>query len=224
MILESLIIADLLALDYLINYQINNKTLNNFTLRVGYKDLKVLRKPLTIDMRITPHLFVCGLSGNGKTKMVEYAMQDKNCVLLNVFSKDFKRINAKRIIGNDNILNYLKGFLNSMRLRDEKSKPFYIVIDELLVLCMDKNITSAIMDLLAIGRHYNVFVIGISQIGTKENVKFKDLFNSRVCFRQVEESSYRAVLGYSPTDKQLRKREFYLYSDKLDRGYTYTLN
>lgn len=99
----------------------------------------------------------------------------------------------------------------------------YIVIDELLVLCIDKNITKMIADLLAIGRHYNVFIIGISQQGTKEAVKFKDLFNARVCFRQVEESAYRSVLGYSPEDKQLKKREFYLYSDEINRGYTYSI-
>ena len=59
---------------------------------------------------------------------------------------------------------------------------------------MDKGITKAITDLLAIGRHYNIFLVGISQQGTKESVKFKDLFNSRICFSQVEESSYRSVI------------------------------
>lgn len=224
MLFEALFISDVLALSYLINKKINNKPLDDYSLRLGYKDLKVFYKPIVVDMRITPHLLVSGLSGNGKTKMVEYAINHKKCVLINAFSNDFKTVKADRIIGNDKILNYFKGLLNSMKLRDEKSKPFYVVIDELLVLCMDKNITAAITDLLAIGRHYNVFIVGISQIGTKENIKFKDLFNSRVCFRQVEESSYRAVLGYAPEEKQLHKREFYLYSDKIERGYTYTIN
>lgn len=67
------------------------------------------------------------------------------------------------------------------------------------------------------------FLIGISQIGTKEAVKFKDLFNTRICFKQVEESSYRSVLGYSPENKKLTKQQFLLYSDKISEGYTYTV-
>lgn len=201
-----------------------NRPVGGYELKVGYKNMVVLRKPIIVDMRVTPHLFVCGLSGNGKTKMVEYAIQNKNCVLINSFKKDFKTIGAVRIIGKDKILEYLKGLLNSMKLRDEKSKPFYVVIDELLVLCMDKNITRVITDILAIGRHYNIFLIGISQIGTKEVVKFKDLFNARICFKQVEESSYRTVLGYSPEDTHLKKREFYLYGEEIAKGYTYSIN
>lgn len=201
-----------------------NKPIGDYELKVGYKNIIVAKKPIIVDMRATSHLFVCGLSGNGKTKMVEYAMQNKRCVLLNVFNKDFRTIEAARIIGKDKILGYLKGLLNSMKLRDENSRPFYVVIDELLVLCTDKNIASAISDILAIGRHYNIFLIGISQVGTKEAVKFKDLFNARICFRQVEESSYRTILGYSPEDTHLKKREFYLYGETITKGYTYSIN
>lgn len=201
-----------------------NKPVGDYELKVGYKNMVAFKKPIIADMRVTPHLFVCGLSGNGKTKMVEYAIQNKKCVLINAFKKDFKTIEATRVIGNNKVLEYLRGLLNSMKLRDEKSKPFYVVIDELLVLCMDKNIANAITDILAIGRHYNIFLIGISQIGTKEVVKFKDLFNARICFKQVEESSYRTVLGYSPEDTNLKKREFYLYANEIAKGYTYSIN
>ena len=201
-----------------------NKPVGDYELKIGYKNIGFFKKPIVVDMRITSHLFVCGLSGNGKTKMIEHALQNKKCVLLNVFSKDMKSIKAKRIIGAANILEYLKGLLNSMKLRDEKSVPFYVVIDELLVLCANKEISSAITDILAIGRHANTYVIGVSQVGTKEAVRFKDLFNARVCFRQVEESSYRTVLGYSPEDTQLKKREFLYYSDDVGKGITYSIN
>lgn len=201
-----------------------NKPVGDYELKVGYKNIIVGRKPIVVDMRVTAHLFVCGLSGNGKTKMVEYAIQNKKCVLLNAFKKDFRTVEATRIVGKDKILEYLKELLNSMKLRYEKLKPFYVVIDELLVLCTDKNIASAITDILAIGRHHNVFLIGISQIGTKEVVKFKDLFNARICFKQVEESSYRTILGYSPEDTHLKKREFYLYGEEITKGHTYSIN
>ena len=97
----------------------------------------------------------------------------------------------------------------------------YVVIDELLVLCIDKKISNAIKDLLAIGRHYNIFLIGISQRGCKSDLSFKDLFNARMTFKQVESSSYGAILGYSVEDKRLNKREFILASDDIYRGMTY---
>lgn len=188
---------------------------------IGYHKDGICKRPIIVNMLNTPHMFVCGLSGNGKTRMIEYAIKDKNVILINAMEKDFKSCKkARRIIGNENILEYLNTITENIYLR---KNPLYLVIDELLVLCMDKKITEKISNLLAIGRHYNIYIIGISQIGTKEAVKFKDLFNSRVCFRQVEESSYRTVLGYSPEYTDLKKREFHLYSDQLAMGITYDI-
>jgi DNA segregation ATPase FtsK/SpoIIIE-like protein len=187
-------------------------------LLVGYSQERFFKRPIIIDMAITAHLFVCGLSQCGKSKMVEYAMKDKNVILVNVFKEDFKSIKTRRVNGKEKIKEFLKSLINEPYYRDT---PLYIVMDELLVLCMDKEKPGLIMDLLAVGRHYNIFVIGISQIGTKETVKFKDLFNARICFRQVEDSSYRTVLGYTPENTYLLPRQFYLYSDQLAYGRTY---
>jgi DNA segregation ATPase FtsK/SpoIIIE-like protein len=198
--------------------KVETATLKDTQLLIGYDKKEWVKWPIIIDMEKTPHLFVCGLSGSGKTCLVEYAMKNKNVILVNAFKKDFRSIKARRINGNDKILKYLNGILDKIYYRN---KPLYIVLDELLVLCIDSKITRAIMDLLAVGRHYNIYLIGISQIGTKETVKFKDLFNTRICFRQVEESSYRAVLGYSPDQKDLHKRQFLFYSDQIGSGYTY---
>ena len=154
-------------------------------------------------------------------RCIEYAIKDKDVVLLNAFEDDFKNIKARRIIGNENILHYLEALVREPYKRD---KPLYIVIDELLVCCMDKKINNAIKDLLAIGRHYNVFVIGIAQRGTKTDLSFKDLFNARMTFRQVENSSYQAILGCSIEDKRLNKREFILMSDDLYYGKSYDIN
>lgn len=195
-----------------------NIVLTNKQLLVGY-EIKNFQ-PIIIDMGITAHLFVCGLSQCGKSRMIEFAIKDKNVVLLNVFGEDFKSIKAERVNGTKEIKEYLNELIAEPYCRKE---PLYIVIDEMLVLCMNKDVTQAIMDLLAIGRHYNIFVIGISQTGTKETVKFKDLFNARICFRQVEESAYRTVLGYSPEIKDLKPRQFHLYSDKLAFGCTYDI-
>lgn len=221
MILNILLFIDLLTIRYLNNKRLEQKGVNQYQLKIGYKDNLIYNKPLIINMKVTPHLFVCGLSGSGKTKMIERSVQGKQVILINVFKDDFTSIESRRINGNNNILRFFHILLENLYKRDV---PLYIVIDELLVLCMDKSITKAISDLLAVGRHYNIFLIGISQIGTKESVKFKDLFNARVCFRQVEESSYRSVLGYSPNDKKLNRREFYVYSDEIAKGYTYTIN
>ncbi len=219
MVLNLLLGLDLLTLRYLNNKRLELKETNDYQLKLGYKDNFLYKRPLVVDMKITPHILVCGLSNSGKTKMIEFAIKNKNVVLLNVYQDDFKAVNCQRINGKDSILE----FLNSLLILKFQKLPLYIVIDELLTLCIDKRIVEAITNLLAIGKHLNVFIIGISQQGTKESVKFKDLFNVRVCFRQVEESSYRAVLGYSPQDTHLVHREFYLYSDYIEKGYTYTI-
>lgn len=222
MVFKSILLTlDLVALVHCNNKRMQYREVSQYELRIGHTTNLAIKKPIIIDMRVTPHLFCCGLSGNGKTKMIEYAMQEKKVVLMNVFEDDLKSVKTnQRINGNNNILRYLNNLLENIKKRDN---PLYVVIDELLVLCTDKAITKAIMNLLAIGRHYNIFLIGISQIGTKDAIKFKDLFNSRVCFRQVEESSYRTVLGYSPVNKKLKKREFYYYSDDAGKGKTYTV-
>ena len=187
---------------------------------VGYEK-GLFKKPITVDMNVTPHLLCCGLSGQGKSKCIEYAVRGKDVVLLNAFEDDFKSIKARRIIGNENILHYLETLVREPYKRD---KPLYIVIDELLVCCMDKKINNAIKDLLAIGRHYNVFIIGIAQRGTKTDLSFKDLFNARMTFRQVEESSYRAILGVSVEERNLKKREFIIMSDDVYYGKSYDIN
>jgi DNA segregation ATPase FtsK/SpoIIIE-like protein len=195
----------------------DNANLKETELLLGYTP-GIIRKPIIVNMETTPHLFVCGLSGNGKSCMVEFAIKGRKVVLINAFKKDFKGIKARRINSNEKILEYLTELIKDIYYHAE---PLYLVFDELLVLCIDNKITKAIMDILAIGRHYNIYVIGISQIGTKEVVKFKELFNTRVCFRQVEESSYRSVLGYSPEIRELSKRQFLFYSETTGNGYTY---
>ena len=198
----------------------NSDSQNGNMLTVGYEK-GLFRKPIIVDMNVTPHLLCCGLSGQGKSKCIEYAVRGKDVVLLNAFEDDFKSIKARRIIGNENILHYLETLV---REPYKRNKPLYIVIDELLVCCMDKKISNAIKDLLAIGRHYNVFVIGIAQRGTKTDLSFKDLFNARMTFRQVEESSYRAILGVSVEERNLKKREFIIMSDDVYYGKSYDIN
>lgn len=157
--------------------------------------------------------------GQGKSKCVEYAIKNKNCVLLNVFHEDFKTVNAPRINDIEQILEFLETIKHVYN-----NKPLYIVIDEMLVLCMNKKINKAILDLLATGRHYNIFLIGIAQRGTKQDIPFKDLFNARLTFRQVEQSSYASILGCYPDDNlQLSNRQFVLFSDNIYKGKTYDI-
>ncbi|MGL5649367.1 MAG: hypothetical protein ACRDDY_16115 [Clostridium sp.] len=173
------------------------------------------------DMRETPHILLCGLSGQGKTQMAKTIINNLNgadIILINAFKHDFKVHKGLFINGNENIIDFLEEILESEEVH---KKPMYLVLDELLVLSKDKKISKCIMDLLAIARHKNMYLIGISQIGTKEQLKFKDLFNARVCFRAIEESTYRTVLGCS-VDGALKKREFYLYSNDLYKGRTFT--
>lgn len=195
----------------------SKKELTEYDLVIGYSG-KVFKRPIIVNMKSTPHLLCCGLSGQGKSRCIEYAVKGKDVVLLNAFNDDFQAIKGRRIIGNANILKYLESLTREPYKRE---KTLYIVIDEMLVCCTDKKISGAIKDLLAVGRHYNIFLIGISQRGTKNDLSFKDLFNCRMTFKQVESSSYSAILGYSVEDKRLNKREFVLASDDLYKGMTY---
>ena len=82
-----------------INPNIENLKYNkDYCLIVGYKGV-IKKKPIIVDMRITPHLLVCGLSGSGKTKCIEYAIKDKRVIILNAFKNDFKSIKCPKING-----------------------------------------------------------------------------------------------------------------------------
>lgn len=172
---------------------------------------------VAFDMRLAPHILVAGLSGQGKTKFVESLLQgrkDIDVVLLNAFKDDFRSLNCRRI----NTLQDIKNFLENV-LEPNRTIPLYIVIDELLSLSIqDKTISKTITKLLAVARHYNVFLICISQSATKEEIGAKMLFNTRICFKQVESSQYQTVLGYTPEDKKLQQRQYYYISTEIGKG------
>lgn len=193
---------------------------DEYILQVGYQG-KVIKNPITVNMKKIPHVLCCGTSGSGKSCCVEsFIRSHKNVVLLNVFDEDFRTVKGRRINGNANMLKFLE---NLVAYPYKREIPLYVVIDEVLILCADKKINKAILDLLAIGRHYGIFVIAVSQRGEKSELSYKNLFNCRICFRQVEESSYRAILGFSPDDKQLNPREFYIYGEEICKGRSYDL-
>ena len=166
------------------------------------------------DMRLTPHLIISGLSGQGKTKFCESLFinrSDIDIVMLNCFPDDFTHINGKRI----NDLKDIKDFLDHILEEGKRRRPLYIIIDELMSLAIrDKKIIDSIKRLLCVARHYNIFIVGISQSCNKEEVGSKNLFNSRVCFRQVEYSQYNVCLGYSPDNKDLKQREYYYLNSR----------
>lgn len=192
-------------------------TLEPYELLLGYN----YQGNIIVDMRETPHLLISGLSGQGKTYMAKTIIKNlegsADIILINAFKNDFKGYKGRLILEECNILLNLKNFLES---KIERNRPMYIVIDELLTLTRNKEINKILMDLLAIARHFNIFIVGISQEGTKEALKFKNLFNARVCFKMVEDSSYKTVLGCS-VEEQLQKQEFYLYSNGLYKGRTF---
>ena len=182
-----------------------------------------LNRKIIVSMKETPHLLVCGLSGQGKSKLVEFSVRNKlDVIILNSFEEDFKTCKCLKISELGGIEEYLKFLLN------EKKRylvPKYIVIDELISLSINKNISKYIIQLLAIGRHYNIYLIGIAQRGLKTELPYKDLFNARLTFRQVESSSYRAILGgiKEDTNLNLKKRHFIMYSNDVVGGRTYDI-
>ena len=188
---------------------------------VGYED-KLIRKPITIDMNIDSHVLIIGLSNCGKSKLAEGMLQGKSVTIVNAFPEDFPTLKGNRIVGEDEILNYLEHVLDG---RTNESKVHYLLIDEMLVLMRNKKIEKALAELLAIARHYNLYIIALGQEGTREVIKCKNLFNVRICMKQLEESSFRTVLGCSVEDRFLKQREFYIVDNQgLRKGKTYDIN
>lgn len=176
---------------------------------------------ITANMKITPHILFSGLSNMGKSKLVYYMLKNlrsTDIVVLNGFVEDFKGFNC--IVGEKEIQDYLEQLLEDKSIRERAT---YIVIEEMQTLSTNKKISDLCKELLSVGRHRNLFCVGIIQIATKENCKFKDLFNTRVSLRQIDLSSYTVCLGCN-IEEPLKPREFYVYgSEGLQKGRTFTI-
>ncbi len=195
---------------------------DEYQLKLGWQYFGGYHKPIIADMRMTPHMLVCGLSQNGKSKAVEYAMRGKNCVLLNTFKKDFTSINAPTYRELEEMEEYLLTVYNNKK----NEEPLFIVIDEILALIKSgngKKVSDAITKILAVGAHKSIYIIGITQCAEKDVISYKHLFNTRVCFKMGDDSAYRVVLGTTPENIYLQKREFYYVTDNLGKGYTYDI-
>ena len=180
-------------------------------------------EPLVVDMLKTPHIGVVGTSLSGKSKCIEGALKNINAadiVLLNCFNDDFLEIQAERINGNNEILEFLNRVIANKTIRQ---RPYYIVIDEYNTLSNVKGVDKVIQELLSQARHYNVYLIVIMQRGNHEDCKFKQLFNTRIAFKTIEESTLRAFLGIGVGSGALQQREFYLLHSELVKGKTYTI-
>ena len=190
---------------------------------IGYDPFSYEMTPIIADMYKNPHMLVSGLSQQGKTSMVEYALRGRQSIILNAMPDNFQSIEPiERITEYDEMIYILGELIKSVKLKE----PLYVVIDEMLQLVIDgkKQVTELITKLLAKAAHNNIFVIGITQSAEKEVVKCKHLFNTRVCFRVVDDSSYKVVLGYSPDEQILLPRHFYYVTDRKGVGCTYDLS
>lgn len=179
--------------------------------------------PVIINMKRTPHMLVCGLAQQGKSSMVEFALRNKRVILMNAFENDFQSLQECLRI---NSLEYIEEVLEKLVNTKNNCEVTYLVIDELLSLVLNKRskkVQDLIMDLLANATHKNIYIIGITQTSEKDILKFKHLFNTRVCFRMLDDSSIKTCLGYTPDDPYLNKREFLYVSDTKGKGFTYDL-
>lgn len=214
------IVGGLMYWDYNSTYrQYTCVDLDEYTLLIGHDRFK----NITVDMRRTPHLLITGLSGQGKSRCLKVMLlnlQGKaDIVLCNAFKSDFRGVQARRIYGEEFILKYITNVLQDIY---EHKKPLYIVIEELGTI-KNKTLIAKIQELLCVARHYNIYVIGVIQIATKEELKFKSYFNARVSFKQLDDSAYRVVLG-TGVEENLSKQEFVLVSDDKYVGRTYDIS
>lgn len=201
-----------------LSYQYIN--LSPYQLLIGYD---YMSNPIIINMKVTPHLGVVGLSNNGKSKCIELALKNlrgADIHLINCMKTDFVGIGQRRINNEFDILDYFYYITHDETIR---VKPLYIVIDEYNVLSKTKGVDEGIEDLLRQARHRNVFVIVIMQQGTRDEVTFKNLFNCRLAFRLLDKPSYYSFLGTTVNDNNLKQREFILVHTKTEYGMSYLL-
>ena len=196
----------------------NRIILNQYKLLIGY-NYKL--EPVIVDMKVTPHIGVVGLSNSGKTKCVELMLRNLkgvNIDIINSLKDDFSGIRANKINGVDNIIDYFYYLIH-----DEKvyKIPRYVVIDEYNLLSHIKGVDDIISDLLRQSRHRNIFIILIAQQLQLEYCKFKELFNARLCFKQINNMSYYSFLGQTIDNIILKQREFILLHQNLEYGKTY---
>ena len=168
-----------------------------------------------------PHLLISGLSNQGKSKMIYYMLKNledrANILVLNGFKEDYRGFTL--VQGTKAIQRRIEDILKDKEIR---IKPLYLILEEIQSISKDKKLQEQLKELLSMGRHYNIFVIGIIQNATKENCSFKDLFNCRCSFRQIDSSSYQVCLGTS-VEKGLEQREFYFLDSNLIKGYTFSI-
>lgn len=173
------------------------------------------------DMGKYPHLLISGLSNQGKSKMIYYMLKNlgdrANILVLNGFKEDYRGFTL--VQGTKAIQRRIEAILKDKEIR---SKPLYLILEEMQSISKDKKLQEQLKELLSMGRHYNIYCIGIIQNATKENCSFKDLFNCRCSFRQIDSSSYQVCLGTS-VEKGLEQREFYFLDSNLVKGYTFNI-
>ena len=173
------------------------------------------------DMGKYPHLLISGLSNQGKSKMVNYMLKNledrANILVLNGFKEDYRGFTL--VQGTKAIQRRIEAILKDKEIR---IKPLYLILEEMQSINKDKKLQEQLKELLSMGRHYNIYCIGIIQNATKENCSFKDLFNCRCSFRQIDSSSYQVCLGTS-VEKGLEQREFYFLDSNLVKGYTFNI-
>ena len=184
-----------------------------------------LKHKIIADMLICPHVLISGLPNSGKSKCVYIMLKNlrkANIVIYGGFKEDYKDISYRKIIGEDNLNTFLDSILNNLYKREV---PLYIVLEELGTI-RNKKTKDKIQELLCIARHYNIYIIGVIQIATKENCSFKDLFNTRITFKQIGEQNYRVILGMPIEEeyRRLQQQEFIMLSDKLYFGKTYLVD
>ena len=191
------------------------------TLILGYTGL-LIKRPVTLDLKVFPSLSITGISNCGKSKLVQYLMQNNHMdkVLINAYADDFKGVKCRRIIDIEKI----ERFLDYLLEERNSNTSLLVVFDECLTLMSYKNIAKKLHTLLTKNRHKQIYIICIFQELNKTVVPFKSLFTARLVMRQIQASDVNSALGTTLEEyKPLQNREFILLSDNLYKGRTYNV-
>ena len=193
---------------------------SQYNIVLGYSKT-LSRRNITLNLKMFPSLSITGISGSGKSKMVENILKHTSLkiLLINAYKDDYSDLECSRI----NNITEIEAFLDKA-LEGNNKEPLLVVFDECLSLLSYKNISKKLHTLLTKNRHIDLYIICIFQELNKTIVPFKSLFTARVVLRQIQQSDVNSALGTTLEEyKPLKNREFILLSDDVYEGKTYSV-
>lgn len=195
----------------------------------SYKELpileqgKILLSNMLIDWQKSPHMLIVGLTGSGKTVLVQYLMyilrnqgvrviycDPKNDTEMKRFCKQhdikyYSDINdiAKVVRETEEEMRLREQDLDNMKLEEAEFNPIYLFFDELIAYSKIaskktyEEVSKRLSSIVVQGRQKRVYVGAIMQRPDTDFIDgaTRENFCIRICMGQASETTYKMIFG-----------------------------